>query len=95
MPTKVFNTFGLRWTLNTGPFTIKEHTVITVGLFQIPSRALVISLIRPRLWQSKNFIKYYWITTNSFNLSVSIGYAYCTDALLALKAKRKVRCHPS
>jgi hypothetical protein len=30
MPTKVFNTFGLRWTLNTGPFTIKEHTVVTV-----------------------------------------------------------------
>ncbi|KAJ5396454.1 hypothetical protein N7509_004567 [Penicillium cosmopolitanum] len=51
MPTKVFNTFGLRWTLNTGPFTIKEHTVITVMA------------------------------------NVSIGYAYCTDALLALKAK--------
>ncbi|KAJ5572667.1 hypothetical protein N7450_009651 [Penicillium hetheringtonii] len=51
MPTKVFNTFGLRWTLNTGPFTIKEHTVITIMA------------------------------------NVSIGYAYCTDALLALKAK--------
>ncbi|KAJ5965293.1 hypothetical protein N7481_012007 [Penicillium waksmanii] len=52
MPTRVFNTFGLRWTLNTGPFTIKEHTVITVMA------------------------------------NVSIGYAYCTDALLALKAKQ-------
>ncbi|KAJ5768603.1 hypothetical protein N7533_001186 [Penicillium manginii] len=51
MPTKVFNTFGLRWTLNTGPFTIKEHTVVTIMA------------------------------------NVSIGYAYCTDALLALKAK--------
>ncbi|OQE29948.1 hypothetical protein PENSTE_c002G06307 [Penicillium steckii] len=51
MPTKVFDTFGLRWTLNTGPFTIKEHTVITIMA------------------------------------NVSIGYAYCTDALLALKAK--------
>ncbi|KAF5524926.1 Sexual differentiation process protein isp4 [Colletotrichum aenigma] len=30
MPTKVFNTFGLQWTLNTGPFTIKEHVVITL-----------------------------------------------------------------
>ncbi|KAI1141729.1 OPT family small oligopeptide transporter [Hypoxylon sp. FL0543] len=30
MPTKVFNTFGLRWTFNPGPFTIKEHTVITI-----------------------------------------------------------------
>lgn len=51
MPTKVFNTFGLKWTLNTGPFTIKEHVVITLMS------------------------------------SVSIGYAYSTDALLALKAK--------
>lgn len=30
MPTRVFNTFGVRWTLNTGPFTIKEHVVITI-----------------------------------------------------------------
>ncbi|KAI1089830.1 OPT family small oligopeptide transporter [Rostrohypoxylon terebratum] len=30
MPTRKFNTFGLQWTLNTGPFTIKEHVVITI-----------------------------------------------------------------
>ncbi|KAF2502770.1 small oligopeptide transporter [Lophium mytilinum] len=48
--TKVFTTFGLKWTFNTGPFTIKEHTVITVR-------------------------------------TVSISYAYSTDALLALKGK--------
>ncbi|RJE18125.1 oligopeptide transporter [Aspergillus sclerotialis] len=30
MPTRTFNTFGLQWTLNTGPFTIKEHSVITI-----------------------------------------------------------------
>ncbi len=29
-PTRVFRTCGLRWTLNTGPFTIKEHVVITL-----------------------------------------------------------------
>ncbi|PGH32845.1 OPT family small oligopeptide transporter [[Emmonsia] crescens] len=27
---RVFNTFGLRWTFNPGPFTIKEHTVVTL-----------------------------------------------------------------
>ena len=48
---RVFNTFGLRWTLNTGPFTIKEHVVITLMS------------------------------------NVSIGYAYSTDALLALQGK--------
>jgi OPT family oligopeptide transporter len=51
MPTRVFNTFGLRWTLNTGSFTIKEHVVITIMA------------------------------------NVSIGYAYSTDALLALQGK--------
>ncbi|KAF2709991.1 small oligopeptide transporter [Pleomassaria siparia CBS 279.74] len=30
VPMKVFNTFGLRWTFNTGPFNIKEHSVITL-----------------------------------------------------------------
>ncbi|KAI1827059.1 OPT family small oligopeptide transporter [Xylaria intraflava] len=30
MPTRVFKTFGITWTLNPGPFTIKEHVVITL-----------------------------------------------------------------
>ncbi|KAI7191051.1 OPT family small oligopeptide transporter, partial [Hortaea werneckii] len=51
MPTRKFNTLGIEWTLNTGPFTIKEHTVITLMA------------------------------------NVTAGYAYSTDALLALKAK--------
>ncbi|TPX17527.1 uncharacterized protein E0L32_003170 [Thyridium curvatum] len=30
MPTRVYTTFGVQWTLNTGPFTIKEHAVVTL-----------------------------------------------------------------
>jgi hypothetical protein len=30
MPSRVFRTFGIEWDLNPGPFTIKEHTLITV-----------------------------------------------------------------
>lgn len=30
VPEREFNTFGLRWSLNPGPFNIKEHAVITV-----------------------------------------------------------------
>ncbi len=30
MPTRRFNTFGLKWSLNPGPFNIKEHTIIVV-----------------------------------------------------------------
>lgn len=51
MPTRTFNTFGVVWSLNPGPFSIKEHTVVTLMA------------------------------------SVTYGYAYSTDALLALQAK--------
>ncbi|KAK2072221.1 hypothetical protein P8C59_006592 [Phyllachora maydis] len=30
MPTRQFNTLGLKWSLNPGPFNIKEHSVIVV-----------------------------------------------------------------
>jgi len=30
MPTKQFKTFGITWSLNPGPFNIKEHSVIVV-----------------------------------------------------------------
>ncbi|KAG5981536.1 hypothetical protein E4U55_002840 [Claviceps digitariae] len=30
MPSKTFTTFGLRWSLNPGPFNIKEHSIIGV-----------------------------------------------------------------
>jgi hypothetical protein len=30
MPKRTFRTFGREWLLNPGPFTIKEHTLITV-----------------------------------------------------------------
>ena len=51
MPTRKFQTFGITWTFNPGPFTIKEHTVVTLMA------------------------------------NVTFGYAYATDALLALQAK--------
>ncbi len=30
MPTHRFNTFGLRWSLNPGPFNCKEHSIVVV-----------------------------------------------------------------
>jgi OPT family oligopeptide transporter len=30
MPTRTFTTFGHKWSLNPGPFNMKEHTLITV-----------------------------------------------------------------
>jgi hypothetical protein len=44
VPTKQFQVFGLRWTFNTGPFNIKEHTVITVGVVPTWSGCILIVL---------------------------------------------------
>ncbi|KAJ1930923.1 hypothetical protein EC988_009963, partial [Linderina pennispora] len=30
LPTRQFNTFGIRWSLNPGPFSTKEHVLISV-----------------------------------------------------------------
>jgi len=30
MPTKKFKTFGKTWSLNSGPFNAKEHTIIVI-----------------------------------------------------------------
>ena len=30
MPSRQFTTFGLKWSLNPGPFNIKEHSIIVV-----------------------------------------------------------------
>ena len=30
MPSRQFATFGLKWSLNPGPFNIKEHSIIVV-----------------------------------------------------------------
>lgn len=51
MPTRVFHLFGVSWSLNRGPWNIKEHTTVTLMA------------------------------------NVVFGYAYSTDALLALQAK--------
>ena len=51
VPSRKFTTFGVTWSFNPGPFTIKEHTVIVLMA------------------------------------NVTYGYAYSTDALLALQAK--------
>lgn len=51
VPSRKFTTFGVSWSFNPGPFTIKEHTVIVLMA------------------------------------NVTYGYAYSTDALLALQAK--------
>ncbi|TQW00245.1 small oligopeptide transporter, OPT family [Cordyceps javanica] len=51
VPMRKFSVLGVEWTFNTGPFTIKEHTVITLMA------------------------------------NVTFGYAYSTDALLALQGK--------
>lgn len=57
IPSRKFTTFGISWSFNPGPFTIKEHAVVTLMA------------------------------------NVTYGYAYATDALLALDAKSLYNIH--
>ncbi|KMU74391.1 small oligopeptide transporter [Coccidioides immitis RMSCC 3703] len=45
VPRRVFNVFGLRWTFNTGPFTIKEHAVITVSRLFFPTPKTMLNVL--------------------------------------------------
>ncbi|PCH33323.1 OPT oligopeptide transporter [Wolfiporia cocos MD-104 SS10] len=60
LPTTRFNTFGYIWSLNPGPFNIKEHTVITVMASAVYSDVYVTTVFATQ----KVF----------YNQSVSFGY---------------------
>ena len=30
MPERTYTTFGIQWDLNPGPFTVKEHTLVSI-----------------------------------------------------------------
>ncbi|KAJ1959085.1 hypothetical protein GGI12_004528, partial [Dipsacomyces acuminosporus] len=45
LPTKVFSTFGYRWSFNPGPFSIKEHAMIYICASTASSAAYAIDII--------------------------------------------------
>jgi len=56
LPTTRFNTFGYVWTLNPGPFNVKEHTVITVMAKIVELGAFATDLLLSQeLFYAKNF----------------------------------------
>ena len=56
LPKTKFNTFGYVWTLNPGPFNIKEHTVITVMAKVVELGAYATDLLLSQeLFYGKNF----------------------------------------
>lgn len=60
LPEKRFNTFGYVWSLNPGPFNIKEHTVITIMASAVYSDVYVTTVFATQ----KAF----------YNQSLSFGY---------------------
>lgn len=60
LPEKRFNTFGYIWSLNPGPFNIKEHTVITIMASAVYSDVYVTTVFATQ----KAF----------YNQSISFGY---------------------
>lgn len=60
LPTRKFNTFGYVWSLNPGPFNIKEHTLITIMANAISSDVYVTAVFASQ----RAF----------YNQTISIGY---------------------
>lgn len=48
MPTRVFTTFGRKWTLNPGPFNVKEHTLIVVMVRNEACRWIALTILGKR-----------------------------------------------
>lgn len=75
LPSTRFNTFGYVWSLNPGPFNIKEHTVITVMANVVAGGAYATDVIATqRIYFDQN-----WGFTYQILLCLStqiIGYAF-------------------
>jgi OPT family oligopeptide transporter len=79
LPTKCFNTFGYIWSLNPGPFSIKEHVCITVMSNVISGGAYSTNVVL-----TQHFF-YGQITPMSFQLLLTLGsqtLGFCLGGLL-------------
>ncbi|KAI9826487.1 MAG: hypothetical protein M1819_007336 [Sarea resinae] len=55
MPKRTFNTFGYRWSLNPGPFNLKEHALITIMANASYGQGAAYSFDTLTALQAKNF----------------------------------------
>lgn len=73
MPKKQFKTFGLKWSLNPGPFNIKEHSIIVV----MASVSFSVAYATDIILAQKVFYKQDFGTTWQLMLTIStqsLGY---------------------
>ena len=75
LPTTQFNTFGFRWSLNPGPFNVKEHTVITIMANAVYSDvyASAIFLTQRSVYGQRPGVAYQLLLSLSTQL---IGYSF-------------------
>ncbi|KAJ2388807.1 hypothetical protein GGI05_003680, partial [Coemansia sp. RSA 2603] len=75
LPAKEFTTFGYKWSLNPGPFSIKEHALIYICCATAGNSAYALSIIvTENVWYGRSFgyIPALLITMSSLML----GYSY-------------------
>ena len=75
LPTTQFNTFGFVWSLNPGPFSVKEHTVITIMANAVYSDvyASTIFLSQRAFYNQRPTVGYQLLLSLSSQL---IGYSF-------------------
>ncbi|ORX69070.1 OPT superfamily oligopeptide transporter [Linderina pennispora] len=75
LPTREFTTFGYTWTLNPGPFSIKEHAIISIFTASASNAAYAIDIVVvENVWYNRGmgFTPAILITLSSMML----GYSY-------------------
>ncbi|KAI0793278.1 OPT oligopeptide transporter [Abortiporus biennis] len=75
LPTTRFNTFGYIWSLNPGPFNIKEHTVITVmaNIITVDAYGTAVTMMQSAFYGQKLSFGYNFCLILSTQM---IGYAF-------------------
>ncbi|KAJ3558412.1 hypothetical protein NM688_g940 [Phlebia brevispora] len=76
MPKTRFNTFGYTWSLNPGPFNVKEHTVITaMGMMTWTTSFVLSTYIVQEVNYAQDVSYAYKILVNLSSQFVGIGFA--------------------
>src|SRR5690606_19319226 len=99
MPERRVTTFGLRWTLNPGPFNIKEHSIIVVMASVSFSVAYATDIILAQLvFYKQNFEIPFQLMLTISTQSVGYGIAGIMRKFLGMLLlpllSRQALCHP-
>lgn len=95
MPTKKFRTFGIPWSLNPGPFNIKEHSIVVVMASVSFSVAYATDIILAQVvFYKQNFGTAFQLMLTVSTQSLGYGIAGMMRKFLGKQKRRSVPSSP-